>query len=407
MPYEGRECNLLPRRKFMQSMGTGFASLVMSSSFTGIQLYGRAANAGGGTLQAPDENGVRLPVGFTSRIVARSGQKLAGGYRWHIYPDGGATFATEDGGWIYVSNAEVPSLLGGGASAIRFSPTGAIVDAYRILSGTDQNCAGGSTPWGTWLSCEEIEFGRVYECDPYGANAAIPRDALGYFKHEAAAVDVKRGHLYMTEDQADGRLYRFVPKSFDINGRPDLDSGLLQVAKINHVNGAVQWIEVPNPYPDSTQIPTRKQVPASTAFKGGEGICYHDDMIYFTTKGDGRVWRLTLDNQTLSITYDQKSKSNPVLTGVDNLTAFPTGDLLVAEDGGDMQIVTISTEGKISPLLQIIDQDESEITGPAFSPDKSRLYFSSQNGGRGRIGRVLELGLTYEVTGPFAAFFSG
>jgi len=399
-------CNLQTRRSFMHSIGIGLSSIAMSSSIISAQLFGRYAQASIGVLQAPDANGVRLPVGFTSRIVAHAGRRIARGYRWHFYPDGGATFATDDGGWIYVSNSETASYLGGGASAIRFNTTGAIVNAYRILSGTDRNCAGGSTPWGTWLSCEEIELGRVYECDPFGTNAATPRDALGYFKHEAVAVDTKRGHLYMTEDQGDGRLYRFVPNSFDDDDKPDLNSGLLQVAKVNHASGAVSWLNVPDPVPDSSRIPTRKQVPASSAFKSGEGICYHDDKIYFSTKGDGRVWRLMLNSQTLTTIYDEKSTPNPVLTGVDNLTVFPTGDLLVAEDGGDMQIVTIDVNGNISPLLQVVGQDESEITGPAFSPDGSRLYFSSQRGSRSRLGEFIGLGLTYEVIGPFSELFA-
>jgi len=401
------DSSLRARRRFMQCIGASIASLAINSSITGVAGYGRLAQAGIGALQAPDANGVRLPVGFSSRIVARAGRGIVGDYQWHIYPDGGATFATDDGGWIYVSNSETYSLLGGGTSAIRFSPVGEIVDAYRILSGTNRNCAGGATPWGTWLSCEEIEFGRVYECDPAGVKKAIARDALGYFKHEALAVDTKRGHLYMTEDQSDGRLYRFLPASFHADGKPDLDSGLLQVAQVKPATGKVQWVDVPQPCPDSSAVPTRKQVPASTAFISGEGVCYHDNRIYFATKGDGRVWRLMLDTQTLGVVYDQKKTTNPVLTGVDNLTTFPTGDLLVAEDGGDMQIVAINAEGELSPLLQVVDQDESEITGPAFSPDGTRLYFSSQRGGRGPIAERLKLGITYEVAGPFAELFGG
>ncbi|MDH5552587.1 MAG: PhoX family protein, partial [Nitrosomonas sp.] len=97
-----------------------------------------------------------------------------------------------------------------------------------------------------------------------------------------------------------------------------------------------------------------------------------------------------------SIVYNAAFYLWPVLTGVDNITANANGDLLVAEDGGNMQIVVVTNEAA-HPLLQIVDQNRSEITGPAFSPDGSRLYFSSQ---RGKTGRS-EDGITYEITGPF------
>ncbi|MEO1173953.1 MAG: alkaline phosphatase PhoX, partial [Myxococcota bacterium] len=369
-------------------------------------VFGQVSLAALGELRPADTNGVRLPDGFESRIVAQSGYRVRRSwfswldYRWHIFPDGGATYAMDDGGWIYVSNCEAPSFTGGGVSALRFDRRGNIRDAYRILGDTNQNCAGGPTPWGTWLSCEEIPFGRVYECDPTGTNPAVVRRALGYFKHEAAAVDPETGHLYLTEDEGDGRFYRYVPDAIDANGRPNLDSGRLQVARVENLTGVIEWLDVPNPQPNLFQTPTRQQVAESTSFDGGEGIWYANGKVYFTTKGDNRVWCLFLDSQTLTVLYDRDTASNPVLSGVDNVTVAPSGDVLVAEDGGDMQIVVVDENGEAAPLLQIDGQDESEITGPAFSPDGTRLYFSSQRGSRIFGGKGL--GLTYEVRGPFS-----
>jgi len=142
--------------------------------------------------------------------------------------------------------------------------------------------------------------------------------------------------------------------------------------------------------------PTRRQVDRGTRFDGGEGIWFHEGMIYFTTKGDDRIWSYDTRSKMLAIVYNAAFYLHPVLSGVDNITVNAAGELLVAEDGGDMQIVIVAP-GAIRPLLQVVGQDRSEITGPAFSPDGSRLYFSSQRGASGKP----EGGVTYEITGPF------
>lgn len=381
------------RRRLLQY---GFIGL---GAFVGNSLLPRSIQAASlsrvslGGLLPPDQNGVRLPAGFTSRIVARSGQMISG-YRWHAAPDGGATFATDESGWIYVSNSELDNKTGG-AGALRFNQQGEIVDAYSILNNTTRNCAGGHTPWQTWLSCEEVEQGRVWECDPFGRKAAQVRNALGLFRHEAVAVDTKNKQLYLTEDEKDGCLYRYTARSFDAAGNPNLDDGFLEVAEVIEGRiGVVRWHKLPDPL--AAKVPARKQIAQSTAFKGGEGIWYHLGMIYFTTKGDNRVWAYDVQQNHLSIVYNAALYLQPVLTGVDNITANAAGELLVAEDGGDMQIVVL-TSGKVLPLLQVAGHDRSEITGPAFSPDGSRLYFSSQ---RGKTGNS-EDGVTFEITGPF------
>lgn len=341
-----------------------------------------------GPLGDPDANGLRLPAGFRSRIIGRTGERVPGtNYEWHIFPDGGATFATDDGGWIYVSNSEM-LLRMGGVSAVRFSSTGEIRSAYRILGGTNINCAGGPTPWHTWLSCEEADLGLVYECDPWGEHRAIVRPALGVFKHEAAAIDPDNAHVYLTEDQTDGRFYRFVPTRRTMDGHPDLNEGTLQVAIVD-AQGMVTWQTVPDPRMQR-MVPTRMQVPESTAFDGGEGIWFHRGVIYFSSKGDNRVRAYDIRSGRMTVLYDGRVDPRPI-RGVDNLTVSCCGDVLVAEDGGSMQIVAILPSGQFKPLVQVMGQATSEMTGPAFDPSGTRLYFSSQR----------EPGTTYEVTGPF------
>ncbi|MGB5602258.1 MAG: alkaline phosphatase PhoX [Gammaproteobacteria bacterium] len=341
-------------------------------------------------LLPPDRHGVRLPAGFRSRIVAESTVSPVGGceYVWHAAPDGGACFADAAGGWIYVSNSETDDQ--GGAGALRFDASGKLIDAYPILQGTRRNCAGGATPWGRWLSCEEVDDGRVWECDPRGIEAAVVRPALGVFRHEAVAVDPLGYKLYLTEDRKNGYLYRFTPFHY-----PDLDAGILEAARVvEGETGRVEWLVIEDP--SARKAETRFQADA-TRFNGGEGIVYYNGKVYFTTKGDNRVWAFDITSQNLSILYDDSAYLDPVLTGVDNITVSADGTFYVAEDGGDLQVVVIATDGSLYPLLELAGHGQSEITGLAFSPDGSRLYFSSQ---RGKCGEDAD-GVTFEVSGPF------
>jgi uncharacterized protein len=395
----------ITRRQALRAAGhLAIGQAVASCLGTAAVLLPRGASAlAVGPLLPPDANGIRLPAGFRSRVIAIGGLPVRPSaaesfdYVWHMYPDGGATFAADDGGWVYVSNSETVSELGAGASALRFAADGRLVDAYRILSDTQLNCAGGPTPWGTWLSCEEIAFGHVYECDPFGRTPAQRRRALGGFTHEAVAVDPVYRHLYLTEDESDGRLYRFVPDRY-----PDLSTGRLEVATVDPASNVVFWRRLPLPDPLSQPLgflfPTRKQIPDSTVFRGGEGIWYHNGTVYFTTKGDNRVWALDTHTQVLRVLYDASTSSSPVLSGVDNVTVGPHGKVLVAEDGGDMQLAVVDANGQAAPILQVDGQSRSELTGPAFNPAGNRLYFSSQ---RGPFNDGQALGITYEVSGPF------
>ncbi|MEU2654116.1 alkaline phosphatase PhoX [Streptomyces sp. NPDC007325] len=386
----------MERRSFLRGAVIGTSAAAFGGTLMAGAAYAAPAQPGTGpygALGAANANGIMLPAGFTSRIVARSGQTVPGtSYTWHNAPDGGACY-TDGSGWIYVSNSEInPS---GGASALRFNSSGTVTGAYRILSNTRQNCAGGKTPWNTWLSCEEVSLGYVYETDPYGVNAAVRRDAMGRFKHEAAAADPVRRVIYLTEDESSGCFYRFVPTTWG-----NLASGTLQVLVAGSAtSGSFTWQNVPDP--DGSPTTTRTQVSGAKKFNGGEGCHYADDKVWFTTKGDNRLWQLNLTDNTYELAYDDSLVPGGAapLTGVDNVTGSSSGDLYIAEDGGNMEICLITPDDVVSPFLRITGQSGSEICGPAFSPDGTRLYFSSQRGTTGSSSG----GITYEVTGPFRA----
>jgi len=334
--------------------------------------------------------GLVLRPGFTARIIAKGGESLAG-IDYRIFPDGATTFvdSATPGGWYYCVNHEIP-LNGGGATSIRFAPDGSIRSAYQILTGTSSNCAGGGTPWGTWLSCEEFDGGQVWECDPTGSSQPKLRPAMGTFSHEAATVAAD-GRLYLTEDKPDGGFYRFTPD------RPeDLSSGLLEIACGAAAPGPVTWERVPDP--SATTGTTRTQVAGSLKFAGGEGIDSLGNKLWFTTKGDNRLWEYRTDSATVDIRYQGGGSST--LSGVDNVWVDnPSGNIFVAEDGGNMELVMIRPDNSAEAIVRINDQDGSEITGPCFSPDGQRLYFSSQRGPATITNAPF--GITYEVTGPF------
>jgi len=335
---------------------------------------------------APDLNGVAVPAGFSTRLLATTGSIVAGtDYSWHGQPDGASCFAGSDGGWVYVSNSELNGTRGG-VGALRFTSDGGVADAYRILAGTKWNCAGGATPWGTWLSCEEHRAGLVWECDPFGAGQGTARAALGKFPHEAAAVDPATSFVYLTEDDFDSRLYRFRPHRWG-----DLSEGVLEAASLRP-NSVLQWIPV------RADRPYRGK--DTTGFQRGEGAWFSEGIVYFCTTADHRVWAHDVRAGTLETIYDAVALGGAApLRDPDNVTVHhASGDIYVAEDADDLQLVLLADRNGqriAAPFLQLSGHDGSEIAGPAFSPDGSRLYFSSQ---RGRNGKT---GMTFEVTGPF------
>ena len=107
--------------------------------------------------------------------------------------------------------------------------------------------------------------------------------------------------------------------------------------------------------------------------------------------GDDRVWSYTPSTNELEIIYDEATSPEPVLSGSDNVTIADVGDVFVCEDGGNLELVVVPVEGGANPFLRVEGQSDTELTGVAFDPSGTRLYFSSQR----------HPGQTYEITGPF------
>ncbi|MDP4546767.1 alkaline phosphatase PhoX [Marinobacter sp. MDS2] len=402
-----------------------------------------------GPLENSGVDDIMIPADFEIRRVAISGLLASTvlplsspgqvNYLWHTFPDGGAVFDLDDGGWIYVSNSE--TTLTGGVGALKFDRNGQLTDSYPILKNTRRNCAGGPSPWQTWLSCEEVSDGRVYECDPLGTpGTARELPALGIFNHEAVAVDLKTKTLYLTEDAGDGRLYRFRSSGMavSINGKPGLDmqNGTLEALEIEGFEAGgyqedltearkvhrVRWVPIHSP--DRPQSEVRSEIQKTTGvgapgtvFKGGEGIWIQEltkdkqprvtgashplrAVVYFACKGDNRVYALDIDNELIEVVFDNEQLMAPDVPfdDVDNITISPMGDVIVSEDGDAMRLMVMNPNGPSKILLQV-PGGGSELTGPAFTRNGQFLYFSSQRGSAIGPG-LLGLGITYEVKVP-------
>ena len=387
------------RRRELIGMGIGGVAAVSLGAAFWDDLFGSAESRplrrgrGYGALGPPDENGVRLPQGFRSRVVARGEEVVPGtGYRWHIASDGMATFPDERGGFVLVSNSED---FEGGASALRFGRDGRVEDAYRILSGTTQNCSGGGTPWGTWLSCEEVEEGRVWECDPSGRRRAVAHPAMGIFKHEAAAVDAADRRVYLTEDLIDGGLYRYTPAEW-----PDLSEGLLEIARVR--DGAVEWVEVPDPL--ARRERTRRQVEDSAQLERGEGVWLDGHTLYVATTADHRVHAYDTRRERIEVVYDGLASRSAPLLRVDQLTGSRAGEVFVCEDlaTDEIDMGVIDRNRRVSKFLSVTgpQHERSELTGVTFDPSGRRMFFASQRAFP-KSDAEPGPGAIYEVTGPF------
>jgi uncharacterized protein len=324
---------------------------------------------------------------------------------------------------------------GGGTTTSEFDlGSGRLVRSWGSLSGTVRNCAGGPTPWGSWLTCEETvvgpdtggnfaqPHGYIFEVPAFGTATAEPLMAMGRFTHEAIAVDPTSGIVYETEDRGTAGLYRFIPNT---PGRL-VDGGRLQMLGIkdkpkydtrrNQTAGVWQdavWYDIADPNrahsPNTTDtlgVFSQGFAQGGAVFARLEGAWYGNGLIYVNSTsggnaGAGQVWAYDPMTDKLLLLYE--SPGVAVLDSPDNLTVSPRGGLVLCEDGSGLEYLHgLTPEGEIFRFCQNNvrlngernnirgDFTGSEFAGATYSPDGRWLFFNIQSPG-----------VTFAVTGPW------
>ncbi|SDK30641.1 alkaline phosphatase PhoX [Nonomuraea jiangxiensis] len=458
------------RRDVLRTGAAGGLGIAIAGSIDAISgpayaeavQNGVARAAGYGPVVADPKKVLALPKGFKYQIVAQAGvTTLESGEPTPSDADGTGFFHTGNGG-VLVQNHEiggdepygVPALEGlvydeggrGGTTNIVVDRNGKRVRQYVSLAGTVQNCAGGVTPWNTWLTCEETEVraggdltkdhGYVFEVDPFDKDAnknPVPLKFLGRYAHEAVAVNPRNSEIYLTEDAStpNGLYFRWTPPRNFRPGKGALrklalgkdgdKAGTLEtmtcykgskhVADLSEATQPgtkykVKWVEVPDR--DAKTVSVRKQLGDDkvTRSRKLEGQWWGDGGVYFVSsyarhddgsvnEHDGQVWFYDPESETVTLKtifgVNPDPEQDTDYDGPDNITVSPYGGLILAEDGEGVQhLVGVTEKGSPYPMARN-DLNDSEFAGVVFSNDGKFLFAAIQTPG-----------YTFSITGPWS-----
>lgn len=404
---------------------------------------------------------LNLPKGFTYKIISKKGDLMSDGLLHPGAPDGMATFEGPGGKVILIRNHELtPEQFGpfgegnellskvpsekfydygngsrpgiGGTTTLIFDETTLEVEkSYLSLVGTIRNCAGGPTPWGSWITCEEIftnaenglekDHGYCFEVpanDQIGLAEPIPLKAMGKFNHEAVCVDPRSGIVYLTEDQKDGLFYRFIPavrgdlkqggrlQALAIKGQPGRDTRNWPDEGENFpVNQSieVEWLDLDDINPEKDDLRIRGFDKGAAKFARGEGAWFgHNELYFACTSGGknqaGQIFRYIpgahegTENESTQpglLELYLEPNNTELLKNADNLTIAPWGDLMICEDADHPYLVGVTKNGELYHFGENIGFT-SEFAGGVFSPS-GKTYFVNIQGP----------GLTLAIQGPW------
>ncbi|MFT5483996.1 MAG: secreted PhoX family phosphatase [Halieaceae bacterium] len=453
---------MINRRRFTQSLLAATAAPLYACAGKRSDQFGK--------LTTDKSKVLDLPSAWKYSIIARHGEEMADGLLVPARADGMAAFPGNSGLINLVCNHEnaplqqgfgpfgsdlsrlaqiKPSNIydagdgvtpgNGGTTTIVYDPVGRKkVRQFLSLAGTEYNCAGGATPWGSWLSCEEAfsnpgtieaagktttreqSHGYVFEvhANASGLTKPEPLRDMGRFEHEAAAVEPNSGVVYLTEDRHRSLLYRFIPNSpghlakggvlqaLAIAGHDQFDTrnwddkGQMKAGEWLET----RWITLENPDGDTNDLRLRGFDQGAARFARGEGLCYADGSIFVgcTSGGPaklGQIFEYRVSpvegaakevQQPGRIRLLAESARGAVLQHADNLIMSPWGDLIVCEDGpGHCSLVGIRPDGRQYQLARN-PEESSELAGICFSPDGKTMFLNIQ-----------KRGLTVAINGPW------
>jgi secreted PhoX family phosphatase len=429
---------------------------VAAESWPTRELIAGLGEGGYGPLR-PAGDELALPAGFSYAVLGVEGSPMSDGSLIPHAHDGMAAFGLPNGNIRLVRNHEdrtPPSMAralghpdraydargGGGTTSVevrvRADGSPEVVRDFVSLGGTSSNCAGGATPWGSWLSCEETtegesqgflrDHGYVFEVPAEAEEqvSPVPLPAMGRFIHEAVAVDPGAGVVYLTEDDAVAGFYRFVPKHTDRlaeGGRlqmlavDDRPKHYMAVRQRVDERLAAHWVDIEDPDPPAAETNVMAVYEQGLALGGAtfsrlEGCFWAAGSVYFhaTNGGDagfGQVWEYrprSSERGELRLLFE--SPAAAVLNAPDNIVVSPRAGILMCEDNSERCYLRgLTRRGKIFDFA-MNTRDDSEFAGATFSPDGRTLFVNVQGDARGPMASSSaprKLGRTLAIWGPW------
>ena len=418
-------------------------------------------------------------MGFSYTTFGAFGSAMSDGFITPPIHDGMAVFDMGDGTLRIVRNHElgegndVPAgtvigdpataydkkAPGGTTTLVIDAVTGELRSDWISLNGTDTNCAGMPTPWGTWLTCEETvaglhsgrqkPHGYVFEVD---ASADAPKKskpikAMGRFLHEAGAVDPDTGVVYQTEDEGPDGFYRYVPKDpgnlaaggtlqmLAINGQARYNTIVGQtVGEVLPAN----WVTIDNPDPanaesNASAVFQQGRAKGAAKFLGGEGATFRDGGVVFGSSdggdvGLGQIWQYTpttnvgKKNEEGELVLLFESTGPGVLDGPDNMCTSPGGAIVIAEDGNLKSnfVRALLSDGSLITIAENlvgVQRHYIEASGKLYDPTVPDDGASAGDGvghsefagprfspdGKFLFVNIQVPGITCAITGPWAS----